>query len=66
MRQDNGKPAVLGNGNGQTSVPTIWPIRREHYLSRFGSAATLMVVEVFTADDGAEQKRMRFCPWPGL
>jgi hypothetical protein len=64
MGYDNGKPADFGDG--QANRPISKPIRREHYLSRFGSAATLMTVEFFTAEDGTEKKRSRFCRWPGL
>lgn len=57
--------SVSHDGNGQAGQP-LKPIRREQYLHRFGSAATLMTVETFAAADGSRRTRRRFAPWPGL
>ena len=60
----------LNDGTGRAGAPsapaTPPPIRREHYLSRFGSAATLMTVEYVPQPDGTERRRVSFSPWPGL
>jgi hypothetical protein len=42
------------------------PVRREQYLHRISSHATLLIVEWYPAQDGTHRKQMRFMPWPGL
>jgi hypothetical protein len=49
---------------GMPSPPR--PVRREHYLSRVGSYATLMTVEWFPAADGSLKRRLSFASWPGF
>ena len=42
------------------------PIRVEQFLHRFGSHATLMIVESLKAEDGTLRRQVRFASWPGL
>jgi hypothetical protein len=42
------------------------PVRREEFLHRFGTDATLMIVEWAVAKDGTEQKSVRYEAWKGL
>ena len=56
--------SLLGNSDGQAGKPPV--LRREMYLSRVGSAATLMVIEWVPDADGGLRKRLRFALWPGL
>lgn len=51
---------------GHAPGPAQRPVRREQYLHRVGSHATLLTVEWFPAEDGTLRKRTRFAPWPGL
>jgi hypothetical protein len=53
-------------GEGYALGPVQRPIRREQYLHRFGSHATLMVVEWFQNADGSLRRSVRYVPWPGL
>ena len=42
------------------------PVQREQYLHRFGSHATLMVVEWLKNSDGSLRRSVQYFPWPGL
>jgi hypothetical protein len=55
-------PVVGGHALG----PARRPVRREEYLYRVGSHATLLVVEWCPAAAGSPRKTMRFIAWPGL
>jgi hypothetical protein len=59
-------PPVEAGGGGPALGPARRPVRREEYLYRVGSHATLMTVETITAPDGTERRRVRLAFWPGL
>ncbi len=65
---DHSNPPANGTGHAMPPgcPPEQRPIRREQYLHRFGTAATLMTVESFQAADGTLTPRRRFAFWPGL
>jgi hypothetical protein len=46
--------------------PNHRSVRVEPFLYRFGSQATLSVVEWFPGEDGTPRKRIRSLLWPGL
>jgi hypothetical protein len=59
-------PGETPVGGGPAAGPARRPVRREEYLHRVGSHATLLVVEWSPAADGSLRKTMRFIAWPGL
>lgn len=59
-------PAGTASSVGQDLRPAQRPVRREQYLHRFGSHATLMVVEWFRNIDGSLRRTVRHVPWPGV
>jgi hypothetical protein len=59
-------PGNAVNGGTPVVRSNPRPIRIEQFFHRFGSHATLMVVETMLDHDGTIRKRVRYVPWPGL